>query len=103
MSFKTKTIIVKGLGAMSLLSWFSYLYIYYYHFQNGAPTTPNTVTGQVYAVNSKGHIFYVTKQQEITGWILICLPLIAFLLGGVLDRRWKVYETIYGKWSRRSW
>ncbi|HMH44205.1 MAG TPA: hypothetical protein VK557_12025 [Pyrinomonadaceae bacterium] len=100
MSFRTKKIILTSLGAGFLLSWFSFIYFYYFRFQNIAPTTPNPVTGQIYQVNYHGYFFYLTKQQEITAFIPCGFAVIAFITAAVLESRWKIYETIYGKWSK---
>ena len=100
MSFKTKKIILTTLGTVSLVSWFSFIYLYYFRFQNVAPTTPNPMTGQIYEVNYHGYLFYLTKQQEITAFVPCGLAVISFLTGAVLESRWKVYEKIYGKWSK---
>ena len=100
MSFRAKKIVLNSLAALSLLSWFLFIYLYYFRFQNVAPTTPNPVTGQIYEVNSHGYFFYLNKQQEITAFIPCGLAVVAFVAGAILESRWKIYEKIYGKWSR---
>lgn len=97
MSFRTKKIILTGLGFVFLLSWLLHIYFYYFHFQNLAPVTPNAAAGQIHRVNNHGYVFYLTKQQEITAYIPCGVALVAFVIGALLERRWKVYEKIYGK------
>src|SRR6266536_5271812 len=100
MSFKTKKIILISLGWVSLLSWFLFIHFYYFYFRNVAPTRPNSATGQVYEVNNHGYVFYLNKQQAILAFIPCGLAVIAFVTGAILESRWKVYEKIYGKWSK---
>jgi hypothetical protein len=97
MSFGTKKTILTVLVTVSLLSWLLHIYFYYFHFQALAPITPNAATGQIYRVNNKGYVFYLTMEQEITAYIPFGVAVVAFVIGALLENRWKVYEKIHGK------
>ena len=100
MSFAAKKMILMTFGTVFLVSWFLFIYLYFFHWRNVAPIKPNAATGQIYEVNNHGYVFYLTKRQEVTAYIPVGVAVVSFLSGAVLENRWKVYEKIYGKRSR---
>lgn len=97
MSFKTKKNILNLLSALTLVSWFLFIYLYYFHYQNVAPTKPNTELGQVYKVNNHGYIFYLTKKQEVLAYIPCFLAVIDMVVLVLLELKWRIYKQIYGR------
>jgi hypothetical protein len=100
MSFGTKKLLLTSLGTTSLLSWFLFIYLYFFRWQNVAPIEPSPATGQIYRVNYHGYVFYLTKQQELAAYIFCGLAVVTFVAAAFLETRWKVYERIYGKFRR---
>jgi hypothetical protein len=97
MTFKAKKNILNITGALSLFSWFLFIYLHFYYFDYLAPKIPNIETGQIYQVNNHGWIFYLTLKEEIITFIPCGVAVIGSIALALLERRWKIYKQIYGK------
>lgn len=100
MSFRTRKNILTGLGALSLLSWILFIYLYYFYFQNVAPTKPNPSGAQIYGVNNHGYVFYLTQEQRIIAFIPCALAIVGSVMLVVLERRWGIGKKLYGERPR---
>jgi hypothetical protein len=96
-SFKTKKNILNIISALLLLSWVSFIYLHFFHFQSIAPTKPNPATGQIYKVNNHGWIFYLTREQELVTFSPFGIAIISLIVLALLEWRWKIYKQIYGQ------
>ncbi len=97
MTFMAKKNILYSVSTLSFISWVLFIYLYYFYFQNGAPTKPNPITGQIYQVNNHGYYFYLTLKQKTIAFIPCIIAVVSFCLGAILEKCWKVYKQIYSE------
>ena len=97
MTFRAKKNTLNSLGALFLISWIAFIYLYYFHFQNIAPTTPRPDTGNMHEVNNHGYIFYLTIKQKTIAFIPCITAILCFGPGIILEWRWKIYRQLYDK------
>lgn len=58
-----------------------------------SPSSPNPMTGQVYALSNHSSYFYVTRDEKTLGDVCIYITWIAFLTAGVINVYWKVFPS----------
>lgn len=87
-SFQRRRLLSRVLVVVALLLWFG-LYNLTNYYDQTRPTTANTDSENIFALNSHGHIVFLTFRDEIAWWLLCVAATSCFFSGLVIDRRLK--------------
>jgi len=81
------TLVAVGIAAfvIHLVSW--------YRLAETSPSSPNRMTGQVYALSNHSSYFYVTRDEKTLGDVCIYITWIAFLMAGAINAYWRVFPS----------
>lgn len=74
------------------LASFATHYFYWHHLLDTSPATPNPAKGQVYALNDHGYFFFVTRGQKLLGDLCLGISVVAALVAGILNVRYKLFR-----------
>ena len=83
-----KKYIVISMLSIGITSFAVKLLLFYY-LLGISPQTPNLSTGEIYALNNHGHIFYVTKTQNIIQDATFYIFIVLAFGAAFLNLRWK--------------
>lgn len=85
-----KSLVVLSLS-ISVGMFISSLYLFYLYHDGHLPNSPQPTIGRVYPSNNHGSVVYLTRSENNLLKFLQFGGMIPFLVGFILNRRWRVF------------